>query len=279
MTDVVYPRENGYLEVTSDVPILGLEVVRIGDSVAMLPAKVRGLPDTAFFSAQLATGGLGVLDTPIFSNVSFCNTSPGPIVVTAQVTDDNGQIIPTDSAPIVRTLKPYETLSGGADEIFGFPSPLSDPDLHVGSLRVTADQPGLIGDVLFGDARNGSYLTSLDLQQQSGTKFGFAHYAQGNFGAPSKPLYTGLAMLNPNRAFVNLLIEAFTPGNVLVGSANVVLEPNKRLSRTIPELVPAVNQQNGGTIRISSDFPILVFEVFGSGLSEFLAAVPAISLP
>ena len=85
---------------------------------------------------------------------------------------------------MVRTLQPYETLAGGADEILDFPNPLSSPALFVGSLTVTADGPGLIGDLLFGDARNGKYLTAYSLQQRAGTRSYFAHFAEGLFGDP-----------------------------------------------------------------------------------------------
>ena len=212
---VVYPLEKGYLEVTSNLPVQGLEVVKIGDSTAMIAAKVRGITETQFYSAQFATGGGGVFESPIFSSLSLCNTSPAPITITVRVAGDGGQTIPADFPALVRTLQPYETLAGGADEILDFPNPLSSPALFVGSLTVTADGPGLIGDLLFGDARNGRYLTAYSLQQRAGTRSYFAHFAEGMFGDPPRGLFTGLAFYNNTRDQVaEILVEAYSPQNL-----------------------------------------------------------------
>jgi DNA-binding beta-propeller fold protein YncE len=277
--DVVYPLGQAYLEITSDVAIQAMEVVKIGDSIAMIPAKVRALPDTTFLAAQFATGGGGSLDTPIYTHVTLANPTDRPITVTMQVTDDAGKIIPAGSFPITRTLQPYEVLQGGADALFKFPDPLTDPNLNVGSLKITAEQNGLIGDVIFGDARDGRYLTGLSLAQPSIAKSGFEHFAEGRFGEPAKGLYTGIAILNPNREPTDVLVEVFSPENALLGKSEFRIDGGRRLSRTIGQIVPAITQQNGGTIRVTSPVPIYLFEVFGSAESDFLAAVPPAAIP
>ncbi len=180
--------------------------------------------------------------------------------------------------PMVRTLQPYETLAGGSDEILDFPNPLSSPALFVGSLTVTADGPGLIGDLLFGDARNGKYLTAYSLQQRAGTRSYFAHFAEGLFGDPPRGLFTGLAFYNNTRDQVaEILVEAYSPQNLPIGRADFTLAAGRRLSRTLSELIPSITQQNGGTVRVTSTVPLLVFQVFGS--SESLVAVPPLILP
>jgi len=278
--DVLYPLSQGYLEVTSeDVAIQGMEVVKIGDSIAMIPARERGLPDTTFFAVQFATGGSGTLDTPIFTNVCFANVSDRPVTFTLQVTDEKGAILPAGSRPVTKTLQPYEVLQGDADAIFTFPSPLTDPALFTGTLKVTAEQSGLIGDVLFGDARDGRYLSSLSLGLQPATSFGLVHFAEGKFGEPAKGLYTGLAMYNANREAADVTVEAYTPAGALLGKTEIRLEGGKRLSRTVAQIVEGLTQQNGGTLKIKSTSPIYLFEVFGSTESEFLAAVPPLALP
>jgi hypothetical protein len=277
---VVYPFEKGYLEVTSDMPVQGLEVVKIGDSMAMLAAKVRGTAETQFNSAQFATGGAGVFESPIFSNLSLCNTSPAPIRVTVRVTGDDGQPMPSDLPPMVKTLQPYEVLAGGADEILDFPSPLSNPALFSGSLTITADGPGLIGDLLFGDARNGKYLTASSLQQRPGTRFLFPHFAEGVFGDPPRGLFTGLAFYNNTRdQLAEILVEAYSSQNQVLGRADFSLAAGKRVSRTLSEMISSIRQQNGGTVRITSSVPILLFQVFGSSDSESLVAVPPLIIP
>lgn len=279
LPNVVYPLSKGYMEVISDLPVHGVEVIGMGDSTAIIPAKIRGLPDKLFYAAHFTTGGAGFLDTPIFTSVSFCNSAPFDITITAEVTDDNGKILPAGAAPLIRTLKPYETLSGTADEIFGFPNALSDPKLQVGTLKVTADKEGLLGDLLYGDAQNGKYLTWLALQPQPSTTFGFSHFAEGLFGDPPKGLFTGIALYNPNLDTVEITIDAYGPDGKLVGKSTQQLEGGKRFSKTIAQIIPSLTQQNGGSIRVSSKLPVLGFEVFGSSLSEFLAAVSSVTVP
>jgi hypothetical protein len=48
------------------------------------------------------------------------------------------------------------------------------------------------------------------------------------------------------------------------------------VSKTLPELVPAITTQMRGHIRISSTGgPVVAFELFGDQNLEFLAAVPS----
>ncbi len=273
-----FPMENAYLEVTSDVPIKGLANVKIGSSFALIPAGLRGIEETSFFAAQFASGGAGVLGTPIFSNLSYTNSSQTPITITTQVVDEFGRLVPPKAKPNVRRLQPYESISGGANELFGWPDPLTDPALYQGTLQINVDQKGLIVDLLYGDARNGKYLTPVNLHAQSGRVFGIGHLAEGLFGNPAKGLYTGLAIYNPNQGFSNVTVQAFSPKGESLGRTDFMLEKASRVSKTLGQFIPSIKQQNGGTVRITSDIPLLLFGVFGSALDEFLVAVPPVIL-
>jgi len=275
---VYFPMDSAYLEVTSTVPLKGLESVKIGDSLAMIPAGVRGLPDTTFLAAQFASGGSGVLDTPIFSNLSMVNTRTDALTVTAQVTDAKGRLIPPGAKRFVRTLQPHEALSGGANEIFGFPDPLTDPNLYEGTLQITTDQQGLLADLVYGDARAGKYLTSASLHAQTGTRFGLGHLVEGSFGDPPRGYYTGIAIYNPSPFQATVNVEARAPNGRVLNTSILTIDPGSRLSKTSGQLVPGLTQQNGGTIRITSNIPVILFEVFGSTSSDFLVAVPPLIL-
>lgn len=273
-----FPTDNAYLEVTSTVPLKGLESVKIGDSLAMIPASVRGLPDTTFLAVQFASGGSGVLDTPIFSNLSMVNALTAALTVTAQVTDAKGRIVPPGAKRFVKTLQPHESLSGGANELFGFPDPLTDPDLYQGVLQITTDQRGLIADLLYGDARAGRYLTSASLHAQTGTSFGLAHLVEGSFGDPPRGYYTGIAIYNPGARQATLNVEVRAPDGFVQHTSVLTILPGSRLSQTVGQLVPGLTHQNGGTIKITSDVAVILFEVFGSTDSNFLVAVPPLIL-
>jgi hypothetical protein len=275
------PGENLYLEVTSTVAIKGLESVKIGNSFAMIPAGLRSSGDTSFFAVQFVSGRAGSADDALlyFSNLSMVNTlTLDTITVTAEVTDDKGRRVPPGALPLVRTLQPHETLAGDANEIFGFPDPLKDPTIYTGTLKITADKPGLIADLIYGDARSGKFLTSASLHAQTGKSFGLGHLVEGSFGDPPRGYYTGIAIYNPSPFQVTVNVEARAPNGRVLNTSILTIQPGSRLSQTSGQLVPGLTQQNGGTIRITSDVPVILFEVFGSTDSDFLVAVPPLIL-
>ena len=134
----------------------------------------------------------------------------------------------------------------------------------------------MIGDLLFG-IRNGRY--SRRRRFSSGPARFFPHFAEV-FGDPPRGLFTGLAFYNNTRDQpAEILVEAYSPQNQLLGRADFTLAAGKRVSRTLSEIIPSIRQQNGGTVRITSAVPILLFQVFGSTDSESLVAVPPLIIP
>jgi hypothetical protein len=85
----------------------------------------------------------------------------------------------------------------------------------------------------------------------------FAQVAQGN------GLFTGLCLATGNQA-ANITIEVYEPGGGTPKSGTINLAANSQLARQVSELVPAVTTQVGGYIRIRSDRPIWMWEVYGS---------------
>jgi 6-phosphogluconolactonase (cycloisomerase 2 family) len=275
MESSYWPLENAYLEVISNVALKGLEVVKIGDSIAMIPAGLRSQPNLELFAAQVASGGGGT--SPYYSNLSMANMSEDPINVTIQV---SGASMPKGTKQFVVTLAGYEAYSASMHEMFGLPSPLVDPTLYTGTLQITADNPGLIADLLYGDALHGRFLTAEGLHAESGTRFALAHFAQGRFGDPPKGVYTGIAMYNPNSYEANIAIRVYDPSGAYLADTLFTLSKNSRMSKTLADFnfnFP-VTQQSGGTIMIESDLPLLLFEVFGSTDFDFLVAVPPVIL-
>jgi hypothetical protein len=268
-----FANDRSYIEVRADVALKGLEIVKIGDSVAMIPATVLGLEEVKFTAPQFASGGLKY-GAAFFSSIAMSNSATTDIQVEIKVVDKDGLLIPKGAKPFTKTLASHESLAGTADELLGFPNPLIDPERYEGMLIITTDIKGLVVDLLIGDAQEGRYLTSEPLNLKEGTKFGLTHFAQGNFGFPPQAIYTGIALLNlSDRIPANVILEAFSPDGKAIGRAVVVLARGERFAKTIaqPELFPNITQQGAGTIRITSDQPILTWEVFGN--PDFLVAV------
>lgn len=276
MPSSFYPLDKAYVELNSNEAVKGIALIRVGDSMAIAPALPRGLPTLDFSANQFVSGGAGSGDaTPYFSDLSLSNSSQEPITVTSQVLDSTGRTVPPGTRPVVRTLQPSEAASGGADSMLGFPNPLTDPARYEGRLQISADKPGLLADLLYGDARNGSFLTEGHLTAPAGTVFGLGHVAQVR--VTGKDYYTGLAMFNPTLGRANLVIDVYKKDGSLFKRANYSLSPLGRDTKTIGQIVPDLGEINGGTITITSDVQIQVFAVWGSG-PDFLCAVPAVVL-
>jgi hypothetical protein len=97
------------------------------------------------------------------------------------------------------------------------------------------------------------------------TEATFAQVAQGN------GLFTGLAFATLDQA-ASITIEVYPPGGGTPKSATISLAANSQLAKQVSELVPAVTTQVGGYIRIRSDHPIWMWEVYGS--AEVMASGP-----
>lgn len=270
-----YPLDNGYLELNSSVPIKALERVKIGNGLSTIAASLRALKDTTFLAPQLASGGS---DTPVyFTNLAMANTSLEEITVTAKVVFAGKDPVPPGYRQLVRTLQPHEALTGSADELFGFPDPLADPTLYQGTLKITTDKPGLIADLVYGDARAGSFLAMGGLRAQTAKNFGLGHLATGCFGEPPKEYYTGIAIYNTSLYAVNVTVEADGPDGKYLGNALLYIQPGDRVAQTIGQLIPSLVQQNGGTIKITGDLPVNVFGLYG--FSHYCGANRSIAAP
>jgi hypothetical protein len=99
------------------------------------------------------------------------------------------------------------------------------------------------------------------------------------FGDPPRAIHRAGFYNNTRDQPAEILVEAYSPQNQLLGRADFTLAAGKRVSRTLSEMIPSIRQQNGGTVRITSAVPILLFQVFGSTDSESLVAVPPLIIP
>ena len=76
-------------------------------------------------------------------------------------------------------------------------------------------------------------------------------------------LFTGLAFAN-GATPSTVTIEVYESGGGTPKSGTIVLGANQQLSRWVVDLVPGVETQVGGYIRIRSDRPIWTWEIYSS---------------
>jgi len=253
---------SGYVmvEVTQGTGAIGFGLMHLTGQKALVGLNAVAMDASqVLYSAQLAT------IPGIFTDVKLVNTASADRKVTLEAIDEEGKRI---SAPFAVTLSPGQSLERDAAVLF----PVA-PNGFVGTLRVTADGTGVIGDVVFGDPGL-RFASALLMQTAAFTEGLFGHVAQGQSGGEG--LYTGLALYNPADQPANINIQVFGGFDLKVGERDLQLGPGCRTAKLIDELMPSVSQQIGGYILIKSDKPIIAQELFSNG--RFLSAVPPTQL-
>lgn len=278
--NVTVPQSGAHVEIDSDTDVVGLEVIVYApDTIAVLPAQPPG-QSTSLFSPHLASGGTGFLPSPFFTELNLANPTDTPIKAKISVIDDQGNLIrlsPFGGNPRDVTVPPRGAIIGTADQLFLFPPAQNDRELRVGAIIVEADRAGLVGDVLFGEARNLATATALPLLAGNAlaTSAAFSHLVEG--AVAGIPYFTGIAVFNPNQTAVAVTVSVFDRQGRQVGSsASIGLGPRQRTSRLLSELVPESADLVGGYILLAATGGVATFEIFGDDLvSRFNAAVPA----
>jgi hypothetical protein len=205
------------------------------------------------FSAQLAS-------VPgLFTSVKLVNTGSQSRSVTLSAVSETGTNL---AAPVSFTLGAGQVYERDAGEIFGWSAGLS----KIGSLRVEADGPDVVGDVVFGDSAGLSLAAALPLQTRLFTEGIFSQVAN------ALGLYTGLAFYNPGDASAQISIDVFRENGTRSGSKTISLASGRRLSQLLTEYLPATAGQIKGYVRVQSSQPIVAQQLFGA--SNLLSAVP-----
>jgi hypothetical protein len=261
----------GTVVATSTQPVVGYQSIDSGTTVYSLPAQ-KPSATNRLYSAQFVSGNVAGLR--YFSEVNVVNTSSQGRTVQFLLVGDDGNPISIPGNPSTQVLAPGTQKRLGGETLFGLPDPIFAASAVVGSLVVVSDGPGVIGDILFGEATAGRFLASMPLEDTPAADLVLSQVAQGS-GGGVKPYYTGIAVYNPNPTDVRIAVQVYSEQGSLTGSATLPLARGARISKTLPELVPAVTQQLRGYIRISASAPVVAYELFADQEATFLASVPA----
>ena len=217
----------------------------------------RNIP-LALFGAQLA-------DTADFrSTVTVINPTDAAASLTLSAFRTGVSAgTPTGSATV--SLDPKSMLKADARSLLNLP----DGDF-VGWIRIDSTIAGIVGDVTFGDPE-GDFLSSVQLQNSPVRDVVFSHVADG------ARFLTGLTFLNPSPDLAAVTVEVFNVEGQMTGVGNFVLQPFEHRPRLLPDIVPGLQPQMGGFIRVTSDQALYTFELFlhlGPQKLVSLAAVP-----
>ena len=234
------------------------------------------LPTQELFCAHVAHGGeQEAYAVPYTTTLDIINTSTENAQLRFEFSNDSS----SKPLPQVeeRTLGPQQQLSISAWELFGWPNPSEQPPYFTGALTISSDQPGIIGDVVFGDGMNSPpwFQSCLALDQYPYTRAVFSHVAHGPAGGDLVYI-NGISIWNPNSFPIYVTVGIYRQDGTLTGGNGISLDPGERLLRLLdaPELVPAVWGQLGGYVEVNSVSEFVAFELFIDNQNRFISAVP-----
>src|SRR5690606_35122154 len=190
------------------------------------------------FSAQIASA------PDIFTNLKLINTTGAERQVQLTLLSEEGEPIADPKTLSFSSI--YRFLESNIRDLFDLP-----PGLSIGSLRVEADGPGVIGDVLFGAPSTLDYAAAALLQAETFQEAVFSHVAR------SSEIFTGLALFNPTAETAEITIEEFSAAGNLVGSAVIELPAGQRRAALLSELMPDAPGNIGGFLTIRSNQPLV----------------------
>jgi hypothetical protein len=264
------PRDKGYLTLKSSTGVVSYQSIDTGATIFSLPA-VPASTSAQLYSAQFASGLAG--NIRYFSELNLINSSAQPRSIQIQLVGNDGAAVAKPAT--LPALLPGHQYRERGENIFGLDAALSASSLIQGSIVITADGPGIIGDVTFGDPEKGRFIASLPLDGNPLNNLILSQVAQGSAGG-GKPYFTGIAMYNPGNADVDITVEVYSSQGAKMGTKSFTLPRGNRISQTLPELVSTIQEQQGGYVRISvSGGSVIAFGLFGTQSLDFLAAVPA----
>ena len=236
--------------------ISGFELIELSTSTAIGLNAAASNPAGELFSAQFA-------DVPgIFTSVKLVNTSTEPRVLTLAVVDDSGHSLAVN---LTVNLPPEGSYQAEAAAMFQW---LQTGSAHVGTLKVQADGPGVVGDVVFGEPQNLVFAAALPLQTERFRQAVFSQVANG------MGLWTGLAFHNPGTETAGVAVEVYSAEGTKTGELGnqLQLAPGERIARLLDELIPSTQGQIGGYIVVRSSQPLIAQQLFFN--ADLMSAVP-----
>jgi hypothetical protein len=238
----------GFALITQPVALAGLNALPLENAGAVL------------YSPQFAVGDPSF---PMDTRLNIVNVGDSRTQVTVALLDESGKPFGPDTRTMM--LEVGGQVSLDVRSTFGL-------EPGQGYIKVSASDGGrLLGNVAFGSGNpvTGAlkFEATIPLFASGAQDFIFSHIAQG------AGYYTGLAFLAPEGA--RITIAAFDRSGAAKGNpATRDLASGQRFVSLLNQLIPETNGQVGGYVKVSSDRPVMGFEMFGSTDGQVLSAVP-----
>jgi len=268
---------DGYVVVTATTGIIAYErVVETGRMSAVngQPVSPRDPQPTQFYIPQVTLfQGSDTILKLVNSNPKAPEDDgegdpelPTPeqqrLQVTLTLRGNDGQELAT---PVDLTLEGGESVRQSVADFFGL---TDEGAVQSGWISVEADKPGLAGSAEL-QVFDGKAMSTVPLQSDASRSLIFSHVADG------LGLSTGLSLINPGTADATATIEVVQKDGTLNLSGNLVIPAGARVAQLISEILPGLDEQLGGFIRVTSDAPLVGLELFFADKLEYMSAVAA----
>jgi hypothetical protein len=260
---------SGYVRVTSDRPITGVEIYGDTKEISALPATTPTSEGRLYFPHVVANQGY----TTLLGLINSSSNNTANVALTAY--NEDGSTLGTSTTT---TLEPGAQLLESVSDLFSLPS----GNTLAGYVIAQSDQPGLTGFTEFcydNGTRSANAAVPADSVPHS--HLAFSHVANEVAAGGGQTYRTGIALLNPLGKTASYTISVFDGAGNALATNNFTLGPRSKVAKMLsyPSAGVGFFAQaiilSGGHIEVTSDSPLLGFELFFTDNLAQIAAVPA----
>ena len=251
---------DGFIEVrvTRGPGVVGFELIQLPEQPTLI-----ALPGQVDVRSQQLSAAQAAWGFPFFSNVKLVNTTEEERFVVLSLVTSQGSG-PADAVEL--RLGPRDSYSADIVNLFN----LQPGQIGEGSVRMGPSGSGVLGDIVIGASDSLRFATALPFQSGGFVSQMFAHVVS------TPAMFSGLALDNPSAREADVKVTAFQPEGRETGSFDLLLNPWDRYSGLVTELIPDLQDQVGGYIRVESTEPVIAYQLIGAADLAFLAAVPPV---
>lgn len=255
---------DGYLTLQATGGVVGNSLIFDG---ARSIASINLIP-AASAATKLYAAHITRMPDIFYSEANIINMGAAPATVTVSPYLADGSAL----TPPFQVTIPANQVVTLRDDQLGLPSGQTTD----GWLKVESANP-LLGCLTFGNPVDNKNQSTLPLQSAGNTDLYFSQVAKGLSGGID--FFTGFSVVNPNTVPANILVEVYYKDGTFYGSIPWTLLPGEKFVRLLQYadyIGSYLPDQDSGYLRITSDQPVLAFELFGNNATiDFLCAVPA----
>ena len=256
-----------YLWITATGGVAPYELLaQSGKDIRILSGQNAAMGAAQLYSPQYVVGG------PWRSTISVINLEPRAAAVTLH-------FVPDDLTKAEKTVR-FEIPANGKlyvsdQRIFLDPGVDLTKTITQGWVEVASDGARMAGSVNFGNAGAQNFASALPLVGEVNRNVIFSH------AASNATWFTGVALLNPGSIPAQATVDLYGASGNLEATVTTEVPAKGRKSRLLTELFPMLvgMDRTSGYIRVTSNWPLASFALFGTNSLSVLSAIPAQPAP